>query len=299
MRNFLYLQSIPLALLISFIFFIFIEDKTDFEVKKETTLDEYCESKDDYIDCIFSNNSALRYFEESALREPYPDNDHAKDDKGGCDRVFLESFQFKDKSVDALNREKHLKSCNPYTYIGYLLSKGTSKDFLSNDYNDTLAVTLYNTLELENSDENLTEEKLELFKEFIREPYTLSSDGSKNTSLLTSTDGEFFYRPEYLWDGYEFSYWIVVLGLSPLIAFTFLYFKFYQRQKPIFGKNTFEWIKSKRKFRISILICLLWLSLWLAIAAALDGMDELYFYLFGLYPILSILSSYFIITAED
>ena len=306
MKNFIYLLSFPVTVLLLFIYSDTYIVDADFEVRKELPLHSYCSEKDDYVKCVYDNNPALANFEDSVLREPGPDRKYAKDDKGGCDRDFLTGWKYSLESDDYKLRRKFVESCTPYIANAYKLSFGLAENLIDNDYNNELSATLYRAIDLSPSDKNISKESLQRFKEYIQNPYVVDVDGGKDGLVSFFYTDYFFPVPTFTWSGYVFSYWMVLLAFSQILISIAQYIKAYKNLRPILGKNTFDKKKKKRKYRTSVLISLLWAILWLITLSnlertinPLDNSDAWWFYFFGLYPLVSILSSHFIITAED
>jgi len=301
LKNFVYLLCIPVSLLFCILFFIIVADENGFEVYREVPLHSYCSSSDDYVKCVF-NNSAVGNFAESVLREPIADLDSAKGDKGGCDRAFLTGWRYTNKAYDYSNRKRFLDACNPYISNAYHLGRGLSKELMNNKWWDKSLVTDAN---IKPSDSYMTNRNLQEFKKYIQNPY-LTKDESGNVKSEVIEWAWLDKKPSFMFKGNIFSYWLVLLALLPTLIAIGIFITLYKKLEPIFSKSTFNWIKSKRKFRASLLISFVWIFPWFIILNSsgrglnpLDNSDAWLFYCFGLYPLVSILCSYFIVTAED
>lgn len=304
MKKFIYLLSIPISFLICFLVFIITYDETDFERYREIPLHKYCSSSDDYVKCVF-NNSPIGDFEDSILREPYADNEHASGDEGGCDRDFLGDFEYIDKTQDYRLRKKFLQACNPYIANGYLIGRGMSGKLINNNYWDSTSVILFKSLDIEPSDSQLTQERLLNFKQYIQNPYLTKDDSGKTNSEIVEWVWQSM-KPEFIYKGYTFSYGWLFIAVFPILVAFYIYLKFFQSSRPIFTAETFNWLQSKKKFRVSILMSIAWFLIWLIILFNLerrvnpfDNSDAWFFYIYGIYPLLTIISSRFIVTAED
>lgn len=303
-KNFIYLLSIPISFLICFLVFIITYDETDFERYREIPLHKYCSSSDDYVKCVF-NNSPIGDFEDSVLRKPYPDNDYVKNDEGGCDISFLGGFKYTNTAQDYQERKKFLNACNPYIVNAYNIGTGLSGELINNNYLDTMSVTLFQMLGIEPSDKNLTDEMLSRFKKYIQNPYLTKDDSGKTNSEIVEWVWQ-SKKPEFIYKGYTFSYGWLFLAVFPILVAFYIYLKFFQSNRPIFTAETFNWLQSKKKFRVSILMSTVWFLIWLIILFNLerrvnpfDNSDAWFFYIYGIYPLLTIISSRFIVTAED
>jgi hypothetical protein len=100
--------------------------------------------------------------------------------------------------------------------------------------------------------------------------------------------------------------WVFLLGLAPLLILTGLIYFAFDKWSPLFSSATVSWMDSKKQFRIFLVLVITWAVAFLTYSMMESGTinpfddDDAWLPLIvGLYPLLTFLITYFIVSAED
>ena len=140
--------------------------------------------------------------------------------------------------------------------------------------------------------------------------YSDENGGFLSFGFLSSySDGSIDALPEpsrFSFETKAFSMWIFLIGLAPLLILTGLIYFAFDKWSPLFSSATVSWMDNKKQFRIFLVLVITWAVAFLTYSMMESGTinpfddDDAWLPLIvGLYPLLTFLITYFIVSAED
>jgi hypothetical protein len=316
MKKFTFLLSIPLLASLAILFLLLVADDSDSFKTRDVVIgiDEHCSEEANYIDCAFKNLPILRAFSFAHQREPYSDNSFAQNDKGGCDLDFLRGFTYKDEDSDKQLRANIVKNCSNW------YAKHAVEILLGENYTTKQVTKLYhpwNKSEVYNFTNSIAKDRKDKFIEYMSlsgedalQNYSDENGGYLSYGFLSSySDGFLDALPEtsrFSFETKAFSIWVFLIGLAPLLILTGLIYSAFDKWSPIFSSATVSWMDNKKQFRIFLVLVITWAVAFLTYSMMESGTinpfddDAAWLPLIvGLYPLLTFLITYFIVSAED
>lgn len=315
MKKYLFLLSIPLLTIFGLVFLLLSADESNGFKTKDALIgiNDRCAESSNYIFCAFYRLPLLTKYVEAYERDLLPDSEYAQNDKGGCDLEFLQDFKYLDDAYDYRNRKRYVEACSNWYAkhaVEILLGKTpTNKQVAKLDeYNRGFSI-------------DKSKEKRFIDYMSIGGKGAIYKDALYNycTSQVIDEDSEFGYLavlscsagglPESSRFSIEikvFSFVTFLLAIAPLIiVIGFVYFIF-NKYPPIFSNATVEWMSNKKQFRIFLVATIVWAAAFLILSMfandtinPFDDDDAWLPVITGLYPLLTFLITYFIVSAED
>jgi hypothetical protein len=316
MKKFTFLLSLPLLAVLAIAFLLMVADDSDNFQSRDVVIgiDEHCSEEANYINCAIDNLTILRTFVYAHQREPYPDNEFVQNDKGGCDTQFLLGFQYKDESTDKQERIDYVTRCQNW------YAKHAVEILLGENYTTEQVTKLYDPwsgLEVYNFTNSIAKDRKDKFIEFM----SLTGDALASfcrekvgmdfgfLRWTTCTQPLLVDSPEpsgFSFETKAFSMWVFLLGLAPLLILTGLIYFAFDKWSPLFSSATVSWMDNKKQFRIFLVLVITWAVGFLTYSMMESGTinpfddDDVWLPLIaGLYPLLTFLITYFIVSAED
>ena len=321
MKKFTFLLSIPLLASIAIAFLLLVANDSNSFKERDVVIgiDEHCSEEANYVHCAIYNLDILRNFVLSHNRDPYPDNGFGQNDKGGCDLDFLEGFSYKDENDDKRWRTKYIDYCSNW------YAKHAVEILLGENYTTKQAAQLFahNTSDDYNFTNSIAKDRKDKFIEYMN----LSGDALKNLcdegmrvkgrfmaegydfALGSHCSAKLKALPEpsrFSFETRAFSMWVFLLGLAPLLILTGLIYFAFDKWSPLFSSATVSWMDNKKQFRIFLVLAITWAVAFLIYSMMESGTinpfddDDAWLPLIaGLYPLLTFLIAYFIVSAED
>jgi len=309
MKKFTFLLSIPLLASLAILFLLLVADDSDSFKTRDVVIgiDEHCNEEANYINCAIDNLTILTKFVDVQNRDPLPDNDWVQNDKGACDLDFLKGFTYKDKNYDKWYRAKYIESCNNW------YAKHAVEILLGENYTNKQAAKLINSFFTQNIDKDRKDKFIEYMKlsgEDALQNYSDENGGFLSFGFLSSySDGSIDALPEpsrFSFETKAFSMWIFLIGLAPLLILTGLIYFAFDKWSPLLSSATVSWMDNKKQFRIFLVLVITWAVAFLTYSMMESGTinpfddDDAWLPLIvGLYPLLTFLITYFIVSAED
>ena len=314
MKKFTFLLSLPLLASLAIAFLLVVANDSNSFKQRDVVIgiDEHCSEEANYIHCAIDNLTILRTFVYAHQREPYPDNEFVQNDKGGCDTQFLLGFQYKDESTDKQKRIDYVTRCQNW------YAKHAVEILLGENYTSKQAAQLfaYNTSDDYNFTNSIAKDRKDKFIEFMKlsgedalpdlcSKY-VSKEDFKRFDQCFQPLYELPERSRFSFETKAFSMWVFLLGLAPLLILTGLIYFAFDKWSPLFSSATVSWMDSKKQFRIFLVLVITWAVAFLTYSMMESGTinpfddDDVWLPLIaGLYPLLSFLITYFIVSAED
>lgn len=309
MKKFTFLLSIPLLASLAILFLVISWDESN-EFKTNTGLvgvDDYCDGHWDYVLCAFSNVQLLKNFAEAHSRDLIADHDHAQNDKGGCDYEFLSGWKYEDDAQDYRLRKRYLDACRSW------YAKHAAEILLGKDYTkQEVAKLLDFTIEKKNiqrfKDYMSIGGKGQIYKDAL--PKYCGSQGIFNDSgyisIFCNIDSTLPESSRFSFETKVFSYTAFFIAISPLlILIGFIYFIF-NKYPPMLSSETVSWMNNRKQFRIFLVVSIAWTLAFFTYSMVenntinpFDDDDAWLPVILGLYPLLTFLITYFIVSAED
>jgi hypothetical protein len=307
MKKFTFLLSIPLLASLAIAFLLVVANDSNSFKERDVVIgiDEHCSEEANYINCAIDNLTILTKFVDAQNRDPLPDNDWVQNDKGACDYDFLKGFTYTEKNYDKRNRARYIESCNNW------YARHAVKILLGENYTNKQAAKLINY----NFTQSIDEDRKDKFIEYMN----LSGD---SLVMLCQKKGrkygflspyhcsglleEFSEPSRFSFETKAFSMWVFLLGLAPLLILTGLIYSAFDKWSPLFSSATVSWMDNKKQFRIFLVLVITWAVAFLTYSMMESGTinpfddDDAWLPLIvGLYPLLTFLITYFIVSAED
>ncbi|MDB4043707.1 hypothetical protein N9507_05725 [Gammaproteobacteria bacterium] len=311
MKKFTFLLSLPLLAVLAIAFLLMVADDSDNFQSRDVVIgiDEHCSEEANYIDCAIDNLTILRTFVDAQNRDPLPDDDYVQNDKGGCDLKILNSFVYKNEQTDKWQRTKYIDYCTNW------YAKHAAEILLGENYTNKQAAQLINYNFTQSIDEDRKNKFIEYMSltgdalaSFCREKVKAGVDfgflrWSECTQPLLVDSPE---PSGFSFETKAFSIWAFLLGLAPLLILTGLIYSAFDKWSPILSSATVSWMDSKKQFRIFLVATIAWAAAFLTFSMfeydtinPFDRDDVWLPVILGLYPLLTYLITYFIVSAED
>jgi hypothetical protein len=154
---------------------------------------------------------------------------------------------------------------------------------------------------------NIDIDKKQKLKEFLVTDNLATYCKDNNGDVLDC----YFHQLNIPSDGFVTTIWVFnlitfLISLSPLIIIAGFAFFIFNKYPPIFSNATVEWMSSKKQFRIFLVATIVWAAAFLIFSMfendtinPFDDDDAWLPVILGLYPLLTFLITYFIVSAED
>ena len=310
MKKFTFLLSLPLLASLAIAFLLVVaEDSNSFKERDVVIgIDEHCSEEANYIYCAIDNLTILRTFVYAHEREPYADNEFVQNDKGGCDLDFLEGFAYLDEDSDERLRANKVKNCSNW------YAKHAVEILLGENYTTEQVTKLSYNFTFTNS---IAKDRKDKFIEFM----SLTGDALASF-CMEKVDMDFGFlgwtictqpllvdspKPSrFSFETKAFSIWAFLFGLAPLLILTGLIYSAFDKWSPLFSSATVSWMDNKKQFRIFLVLVITWAVGFLTYSMIesrtinpFDDDDVWLPLIAGLYPLLTFLITYFIVSAED
>lgn len=296
MKRFIFILSFPPIIIFSLLFILVVGDESKGFNDKIIDIDisQHCAKADDFISCVYSDSHDFNQLIHAYQREPYPDNEHAKNDKGACDTEFLGSFRYVEEDYDNKNRANFLSACSNW-YIGYATEILLGKDFSSEDLQN-LAYPWHTN--------NISKSKRNDFIKFM----DAGSFGRQNICEDQTTGNLIclFSKSTFNTKANVFNLPLFLVALIPLLFTLGISYFIYTKISPIFSINSVNWMQNKKSFRIFLVSSSIWAAIFLTYSMIenytinpFDDEDAWFPLILGLYPLIVFLITYFIVSADD
>jgi len=271
-------------------FFIIIEQELGFTSLKESTVYEYCKGNKELETCVLENSSRYSNYVNLLNRNSLTNPNKVKvdeDDRGGCDLVAL----------------KKLASKSSKSFF-YSLSE---KELLVRSWivtcSDDASRSLYISFngKAHPTDRDIPPDPKELDETFD-ETFAFATDffSSPENQLRRGDFGKVALVTSF--DILPF-----LLAIAPLLLMIYAAYLFRIHIFPLKNENISEWLSSQKKFRIALVLTLIWFSIFLISITTTSGYGRLLqttgaavLILFAqFYPLLLILITKYITSSEN
>lgn len=322
MKKYLFILSIPLLTVFGLVFLLWAADESyGFKTKDGLIgINDRCAESIDYIFCAFNQLPLLKNYAEAHERDLIPDNDYVQDDKGGCDTQFLAGFSYSDDTFDYRNRKRYVQACFDWYAqhaVEILLGDSPTNKEVAALLDISRGYSIDSSKKNRFIDFMSIGGKGAIHKDALLK-YCASQDKIFDGIGTGDESADYYYSvfcsihptlPESSRFSIEtkvFNFVTFLLAIAPLIiVIGFAYFIF-NKYPPIFSNATVEWMSNKKQFRIFLVATIVWAAAFLIFSMfendtinPFDDDDAWLPVILGLYPLLTFLITYFIVSAED
>lgn len=323
MFKFFNLLLSPLIFLVIVGFSLIVSEETKLETKNEVSIYEYCSTEYGYgermtssqlLRCTREVSDRYNSYVYAVIRSP---NINFINDKGSCDFAALESFLFRNAHEDIVKRLTYLRSCQDRASMSIdlriagtkrqqdyiegkifngkpvnIVGKGPVRDLAAfANYTCTESYTHYYRNQIERGIRD-AEEACNYFVSETSKRYAKTYPNSTIEDILKDKE----YDTKVF---YSFSIWLTILIFLPIFIYIYLLVKFRKKLFPSSFEDATGWMNSQRKFRISIVLILLWTLTW-SLAEFIGGADEpILLFSIAAYPLIVLLMLKFIASSDD
>jgi len=313
MKKFTFLLSIPLLTIFGLVFLLLAADESNgFKTKDGLIgINDSCAESSNYIFCAFYELPLLTNYAEAHSRDLIADNDHAQNDKGGCDYEFLSGWKYENDAQDYRLRKRYLDACRSWYAehaVEILLGKTPTNKQVAKLVEYNRGFSIDQSKQKRFIDYMSIGGKGAIYYDAL--PKYCGSQGILNdsgyVSIFCNIDSTLPESTRFSKETKVFSFVTFLLAIAPLIiVIGFVYFIF-NKYPPIFSSATVEWMSNKKQFRIFLVATIVWAAAFLIFSMfendtinPFDDDDAWLPVILGLYPLLIYLITYFIVSAED